>query len=111
MAHLWRILSQSAKDRILVLLNRLNRNDINITLGKITEVLKKLTTQQENTQKTMTPSDPAPETTIPQKQTYTKAVASKRVTTHIPTVDKPPSLRHHLRRVIVIMEEKPPIHA
>ena len=36
--------SQSAKDRIQALSNRLNGNDINKTLGKITEVLEKLTT-------------------------------------------------------------------
>ena len=55
--------SQSTKDRIQALLNRLNGNDINKMLGKITEVLEKLTTQQESMQSTTTPKDPTPETT------------------------------------------------
>ena len=55
--------SQSAKDRIQALSNRLNGNDINKMLGKITEVLEKLTTQQESTQSTTTLKDPTPETT------------------------------------------------
>ena len=104
-------ISQSAKDRILALSNRLNGNDINKMLGKITEVLKKLTTQQENTWITTTPKDQTLEMTQPQKQTYAKATASKKIITHILTAEEPLSLRHHPRRVIVIMEEKPPIHA
>ena len=103
--------SQSVKDRIQALSNRLNRNDINKTLGKITEVLKKLTTQQESMQSTTTLKDPTPETTPLQKQTYTKVTASRKIITCIPTVEEPPNLRHHPRRVIIIMEDKPPVHA
>ena len=103
--------SQSAKDRIQALSNRLNRNDINKMLGKITEVLEKLTTQQESTQSTTTLKDPTPETTPLQKQTYVKVMASRKIITHIPTAEEPPNLRHHPRRVIIIMEDKPPVHA
>lgn len=104
-------ISQSVKDRIQALANRLNGNDINKTLGKITEVLEKLTAQQENTQIATTQKDPTLETTPPQKQTFAKVVASKKTTTRVPTAEEPPSLRHHPRRVIVLMEEKPPVHA
>ena len=37
--------SQSPRDRIQALANRLNGNDMNQTLGEITDVLEKLTTQ------------------------------------------------------------------
>ena len=104
-------ISQSAKDRIQALSNRLNGNDINKTLGKITEVLEKLTTQQESTQNATAPKNATPETTPPQKPTFAKVAASRRVVTRVPTAEEPPSLRHHPRRVIIIMEEKPPVHA
>ena len=121
-------ISQSTKDRIQALTNRLSGNDINKTLGKITEVLKKLTTQQESTQhatilKDLTPetkphqkqnhtrNKTTPETKPHQKPTFAKVAASRKVTTRIPKAEEPPSLRHHLRRVIVLMEEKPPVHA
>ncbi len=48
--------NQSTKDRIQALANRLNGNDISKTLGKVTEVLEKLTTQQESTLNTATPN-------------------------------------------------------
>ena len=48
-------IGQSTEDRIQALANRLNGNDISKTLGKITEVLEKLTTQQENTSNEPTP--------------------------------------------------------
>ena len=48
-------IGQSTKDRIQALANRLNGNDISKRLGKITKVLEKLTTQQENTSNEPTP--------------------------------------------------------
>ena len=42
-------IGHSTKDRIQALANRLNGNDISKTLGKITKVLEKLTTQQGST--------------------------------------------------------------
>ena len=103
-------ISQSAKDRIQALANRLSGNDINKMLGKITEVLEKLTTQQESTQHATIPKVPTSETKPHQKPTFTKVAVSRKVTTRIPKAEEPPSLRHHLRRVIVLMEEKPPVH-
>ena len=103
--------SQSAKDRVQALTNRLNSNDINRMLGKITEVLEKLTAQQESTQNRTTLKNPTPEMTPPQKPTFAKVAGSRKIATHIPMAEEPPSLRHHPRRVIVLMEEKPPVHA
>lgn len=56
-------ISQSAKDRIQVLAKSLNGSDMNKTSGKITEVLEKLTTQQEeSTLNATTPKGPMSET-------------------------------------------------
>ena len=103
--------SQSMKDRIQALVNRLNSNDISRTLGKTTEVFEKLTTQQANTSNEPTPHTQTTAMDPPQKQTFAKATASRKVVTCIQTVEEPLSLRHHLRRVIIIMQEKPPVHA
>ena len=100
-------INQSAKDRIQALASRLNGNEMNKTLTKISEVLEKLTRPQENTQ----PTDIDETSDQTQTRTFAKVVKDKRITTRIPTAQEPPSLRHHPRRVIVIMEEKPPIHA
>ena len=48
-------IGQSTRDRIQALANRLNGNNISKTLGKITKVLEKLTTQQENASNEPTP--------------------------------------------------------
>ena len=86
-------ISQSAKDRIQALASRLNGNNINKTLGKITEVLEKLTTQQESTQSTSILKGPTSEMTPPQKQTFAKVAAGRKITTCILTAEEPPSLR------------------
>ena len=98
--------SQSVKDRIQAITNRLSGNDISKTFAKISNILEKLATPQERTQNTTTINEQATEMNPPQKLTYVKAVTGKKIITHIPTAQEPPSLRHHLRRVIVIMEEK-----
>jgi hypothetical protein len=103
-------INQSTKDRIQALANRLNGNDIGKTLGKITEVLEKLTTQG-NTPNETTPHEQKTANEHPQKRTFAKVAASKKVTTRTPKAEEPPSLRHHPRRVIVITQEKPPVHA
>ena len=46
---------QSTKYKIQALVNRLNGNDISKALGKITQVLEKLTIQQKNTSNEPTP--------------------------------------------------------
>ena len=94
--------SQSAKDRIQAITNKM--------LAKITNIPKKLVTTKESTQVATTANEPVAEMNPPQKPTFMKVTAGKKVITCISTAQEPPSLRHHPRQVIVIMEEKLPIH-
>ena len=104
-------MSQSTKDTIQTPANRLNGNDISKTLDKITEVLKKLTIRQQNTSNEPTLQKQTTATDPPQKRVFAKAAASRKVVIRVPTLEEPPSLRYHLRRVIIIIPEKPPVHA
>ena len=98
--------SQSTKDRIQALANRVNSK----TVGKITDVLEKLTTQQESTPNVATLNGLTAQTKPPQKRTFAKVATGRKIATRVPTAEEPPSLRHHPRRVIGIMEQKPPVH-
>ena len=100
-------ISQSTKDRTQALTNRPNGNDISKTLGKITEVLEKLTTQQENTSNGPTPQKQTTTMDPPQKRTFAQAAVSRKVVIRVPTVEEPPSLRYHPRRVPGERPERP----
>ena len=104
-------ISQSTKDRIQALANSLNASDITKTLRKITEVLEELTTQQANTSNEPTLQKQTTATDPPQKRAFATAAASRKVVIRVPTLEEPPSLRYHPRRVTVIIPEKPPVHA
>ena len=92
--------SSSAVNKIQALANGLNGSNISKTLGKIVQVNYPATGEhpERSTPNLTNPKGPTAETKPPQKRTFEKVAAGKKIVIRVLTAEGPPSLRHRPTR-------------